>query len=173
MHLDLLLQTLNRFEPGHVLDIGARDCGMSGRLVPLGYTVDALDPTPPPDYEPIEGITYHETTLEQFAAPRSYDLVIASLVSHLVRYDAPTFLHRLKSLTDKSGLIYVTLLGDQDAWADNPWANALPLEEARTIIGEAGLEPVYQSVEWYEGLLYSGEMKYWHLYRFLLALEDT
>jgi hypothetical protein len=170
MFLDLLLQRLGRVAPGHVLDIGARDCAMSRRLVPLGYTVDALDPAPPPDFAPIDGITYHETKLEQFVAPRSYDLVIASLVSHLVRYDAHTFLHRLKSLTGELGLIYVTLLGDQDAWAGNPRANAMPLEEARKMIAEAGLEPVYQSIEWYEGLLYSGEMKYWHLYRFLLAV---
>jgi 2-polyprenyl-3-methyl-5-hydroxy-6-metoxy-1,4-benzoquinol methylase len=170
MFLDLLLQRLNRVAPGHVLDIGARDCAISRRLVPLGYTVDALDPAPPLDFAPIDGITYHETKLEQFVAPQSYDLVIASLVSHLVHYDARTFLDRLKSFTGKSGLIYVTLLGDQDAWAGNPRANALPLEAARKIIAEAGLQPVYQSVEWYESLLYSGEMKYWHLYRFLLAV---
>ncbi len=164
-----ILKSASRLKPGKMLDIGARDCAMAGLFADLGYTVDAIDPSPAPEAGVPDGVTFRQTAFEDFDTTRRYDLVVASLVSHLVSYDVPTFLMRLRSFMADDGLIYVTLLGDDDAWASNPNAKVLTSQKARAIVADAGLNPLFRSIEWFEGTVYSGERKYWHLYRFLLS----
>ena len=154
-----------------MLDIGARDCSLAKRFAEIGYTVDAIDPNPPALTALPNGINFRKTALEDFNSVRHYDLVLASLVSHLVGYDLRAFLMRLKLLAKADGLVYVTLLGDKDGWAGNPRAKVTTFEEACTIMGDLGLRPLYRSVEWLEGRVYSGDKKFWHLYRFVLSAE--
>ena len=167
----LILRSIARLEPGLMLDIGARDCAMAKYFADVGYMVDAIDPRPPADAALADGITFHQTTLEEFEANRHYDLVVASLISHLVSYDLPTFLTRLKSLAKQDGLVYVTLLGDEDDWAANPRAKAVDFKEVDAMIADLEWTPLYRSVEWFEGRVYSGERKSWHLHRFVLSSE--
>lgn len=168
-----ILRSIARLQSGLMIDIGARDCAMSKRFAELGYQIDAIDPAPPPIHALGKNITYHQKTLEQFVAERRYDLVIASMVSHLVKYDIPTLLDRLKSLAAEDGLIYVTLLGEDDGWAANPDAKAISFDAACNVCKSLELKPLYKSTEWLEGRLYSGEGKFWHLFRFVLTSEQN
>lgn len=164
-----ILKSTSWLKPGRMLDVGARDCTMAGLFADIGYEVDAIDPSPLPEGRVPEGVKFRQTTLEEFAGSEPYDLVVASMVSHLVSYDIPDFLARLRSLMAEDGLIYVTLLGEDDAWAGNPNAKVLTSKEACDVVAQAGLKPTFRSIEWFEGSVYSGDRKYWHLYRFLLG----
>lgn len=166
-----ILSSIAQLKPGHLLDIGARDCSIAKRFAEIGYAVDAIDPYPPADMALPDGITFRKTALEDFYSVKRYDLVLASLVSHLVAYDLRAFLMRLKYLAKADGLIYVTLLGDRDGWAGNPGAKVTTFEGACAIMADLGLRPLYRSVEWLEGRVYSGDRKFWHLYRFVLGAE--
>ena len=169
MSLIMILKSASKFKPGTMLDIGARDCTMAGLFAENGYSVDAIDPSPPPSDGAPDGVNFSQTTFEDFTADARYDLVVASMVSHLVAYDIPTFLARLRSFMAEDGLIYVTLLGEDDGWAANPAAKTLTSRKACAMVEDAGLKPLFRSIEWFEGSVYSGERKYWHLYRFLLS----
>ncbi len=166
------LHAIARLKPGVALDIGARDCRIANRLADLGYSVDAIDPNPQPGTKLAESITFHRTTLEDFAADQLYDLVVASMVSQFVDLDLSAYLARLRSLVRADGLIYVTLIGDEDDWAGKPSAKAVTYNEACALVSEAGLTPLYRSDERFEGRVYSGEAKSWHLYRFVLEMAN-
>lgn len=166
------LHAIARLKPGVALDIGARDCRIANRLAELGYSVDAIDPKPQPDTPVSDAVSFHQTTLEDFEADQLYDLVVASMVSQLVDLDLTAYLARLRSLVRADGLIYVTLIGDKDDWAANPSAKAVSFDEACALISEAGLTPLYRADERFEGRVYSGEAKSWHLYRFVLEMTN-
>lgn len=151
-----------------MLDIGARDFVVAKRFAEIGYTVDAIDPDPPATIDVPPGINFFKCTLEAFDATKCYDLVLALRISHHVNYDLSDFLRRLISLASPGGLIYVTLLGNEDGWAAKSWAKATTFETACRIICDLGLRPLYRSVEWFDGYVYSGDQKFWHLYRFIL-----
>jgi len=168
----LALLRLNRLTAGTMLDIGARDCRISRQFASLGYTVDALEPFPLPDAldekKRGEAVTLHRTRFEDFRLAEPYDLVIASLVSQHIRCDLPQFLARLKFCVKPDGLIYVTLFGDADDWAVKPMVKAVSADRALQIIAEAGLNPIYRTVEEYDGPDYAGAQKHWHLFGFVL-----
>ena len=163
------IREINRLQPGTMLDVGTRDGSIASHFAKAGYTVDAIDPYAPPQNADLTGINFQQTSLEAFDASISYDLVVASMVSHFVTYSIPEFVSRLKSLMKPDGLLYVTLLGEEDEWAVNPKAKALTFDEAQAIISEHDLEPIVKSIDWIQGFLYSGEPKYWHLFTFVLA----
>lgn len=165
----MILKSVSKLQPGRMLDVGARDCKLAGMFAKLGYSVDAIDPSPLPEGGTPDGVSFTRTAFEEFTSETRYNLVVASMVSHLVDYDIPTFLKRLRSLTAEDGLIYVTLLGENDDWAANPRAKAVTSKKACALVADAGLKPLFRSIEWFEGSVYSGERKYGHLYRFLLG----
>ncbi len=165
----LTLKMINRIKPGTMLDVGTRDGWIASHFAEAGYSVDAIDPCKSQKMDLLDGITFHQTSLEAFETTKSYDLVVASLVSQFVSYTIPEFISRLKSLTKPDGLIYVSLLGDEDEWADNPKAKAITFQEAEAIISENGLVPIVKSIDWMDGFLYSGEPKFWHRYTFVLT----
>ncbi|MTH95442.1 bifunctional 2-polyprenyl-6-hydroxyphenol methylase/3-demethylubiquinol 3-O-methyltransferase UbiG [Roseibium sp. RKSG952] len=166
-----ILTAIKRLEPGRLLDIGARDCKLSRAFAELGYRVDALDPQSLSGGGPGRGVTFHQTRFEDFDTNEPYDLILASLVSHHIDYTIPEFLLRLKAILGEGGLIYITLLGSDDGWAASPRAKAMDFEQALHVLKSVGLRPVYRSSEWLEGYVYSGEAKYWNLYRFVLERE--
>lgn len=165
----LYLKSINRIQPGTMLDVGTRDGQIASYFANAGYTVDAIDPEPLPGTTVSDGITFHRTSLEDFEISQTYDLVVASMVSQFVSYSNHDFVGRLKSLTKPDGLIYVTLLGEEDDWADNPKMKAITFEEALAILAEHDLTPLIRSIDWVQGCLYSGEPKFWHRFTFVVS----
>lgn len=165
----LTLKMINRIEPGSMLDVGTRDGWIAAQFAKAGYRVDAIDPCVPPKTADLAGINFEQTTLETFSPAKSYDLVVASMVSQFVGYSIPEFVGRLKSMTKPDGLIYVTLLGEEDEWAANPKSKALTFPAAEAIISEHDLVPLIKSIDWIQGFLYSGEPKFWHRFTFVLT----
>lgn len=163
-----ILHSLSRISPGTLLDIGCRDLTIAERFFDLGYSIHAIDPVPPKNFKSKERFFVETTKLEDFKSQNRFDLVIASLVSHLVTYDLYAYLSRLKVLTKHDGLFYVTLIGDDDEWASLPNAKAINFMDACGLIKDLELSPIYKSTEWFEGCLYSGEPKFWHLHKFVL-----
>ena len=169
----LTLKMINRIEPGTMLDVGTRDGWIASHFAEAGYSVEAIDPCKPEKMELLDGISFQQTSLEDFETSKQYDLVMASLVSQFVSYSIPEFISRLKALTKPDGLIYVTLLGDEDEWAVNPKAKTLSFQKAEAIIAEQDLKPIAKSIDWMEGFLYSGEPKFWHRFTFILARRSA
>jgi len=171
MHPYYALKSIGRVEPTSVLDIGTRDFVVARVFAENGFDVHAIDPNPSDCSENSSRIAFETTTLEDFDSQRRYGVVIASYVSHLVTYETNEYLQRLRSLTRPDGLIYVTTLGDQDGWAEQPWAKAADLETTCKTINTIGLQVLYQSVEWFDGHLYDGTPKHWHVLKFVLSKE--
>lgn len=167
----LIITALKRNKPETVLDVGTRTGWVADAFAKDGATVTAIDPELMPETADVHDVDFIETTLETFQPTQAYDLVIANLVSHLVAYSTLDYLSKLKSLTTPSGLIYVTLLGDQDGWSDKPKAKATEYDEALGFIDAAGLKPIYRSVSWHDGKTYDEAAKFWHLYTFVLEAK--
>lgn len=165
----LALRLTNTLRPGRMLDVGCRDFFISGQFAEAGYKVHAIDPNPLEGVAPPDGVTFEKTTLEQYAGETPFDLVVASFVSQFVSLSLAEFLCRLSELCKPDGLIYMTLIGDQDAWATNPKIRAVTVDEANALVAQVGLKPVFHSVSWFEGATYDGAPKYWHVYQYLLA----
>lgn len=165
----LALRISGKLKAGSVLDIGARDCRVPNRLAELGCLVDAIDPEPAPD-NLHERVSFRQMQLEDLTTDKTYDIVVASLISHLVSYDTRAFLTRLRGLMADKGAIYVTLIGDRDDWADKPEARAQTLRAAMQIVTDLGLKPKYSVDAKFAGRLYSGDPKFWHLLH--LVLEE-
>ena len=168
----LIINALKRANPKTVLDIGTRTGWVAADFAKDGADVTAIDPELMPETADIEDVMFIEATLETFAPPHAYDLVIANLISHLVTYSTRDYLVKLKSLISADGQIYVTLLGDQDGWSDKPKARVTDFDTALGFIDEAGLKPVYRSVSWHDGKTYDEAVKFWHLYTFVLEAKS-
>lgn len=163
------LEFIGKLSPGRMLDVGSRDFSGAARFASFGYTVDAIDPEPSHDTAPPSGVSFTQTTLEDFKTEQTYDLIIARLVSNFVSYSPKAFISRLNSLIHDDGVIYVTLIGDEDDWAADPSANAVSFDTALEIISGEGLTPLHRSIYWEKGPTYSGELKNWHLFAFALV----
>ena len=165
----LTLRMANRLKPGQMLDVGCRDFIVSSQFADIGYSVHGIDPAPLPDTPPPKGVTFQQTTLEAFTSDSKYDLVVASLVSQFVSLTLSEFLARLSDLCQEDGLIYITFIGDQDAWASNPKVKAISFANANQLIASSNLTPLFTSINWFEGSTYDGSSKYWHVYQYLLT----
>lgn len=167
----LIISALKRNKPTTVLDVGTRTGWVADAFAKDGAAVTAIDPELMLETADVQGVDFIKATLENFEPTQAFDLVIANLVSHLVSYSTLDYLSKLKSLTTPSGLIYVTLLGDQDDWSDKPKAKATEFDDALRLIDAAGLKPVYRSVSWHDGKTYDEAVKFWHLYTFVLEVK--
>jgi 2-polyprenyl-3-methyl-5-hydroxy-6-metoxy-1,4-benzoquinol methylase len=155
-----------------MLDVGCRDFFVSRQFAEAGYRVHGIDPKPVEPVEPPDGVTFQQTTLEAFETRQKYDLVVASLVSQFVDLSLPDFMTRLSNLCELDGLIYLTLIGDQDTWAPNPKVKAVSVEIADRLVVKASLRPIYHSIQWFEGSTYDGNSKFWHVYEYLLVKTE-
>lgn len=164
-----ILRSIQKLKPCRMLDVGTRDGWLASGFADLGYEVDAIDVNEPVEGAKLDGITFRQIALEDFEPDEKYDLVIASMLSHMVPYSAPDYLAKLKSLKTDKGLIYVTLFGEDDDWAKMPRTNALSLDDACNTIEACGLNPLFKSSEWFEGKQYNGETKFWHIHKFVLV----
>jgi hypothetical protein len=117
----------------------------------LANTVDAIDPNPPTKIHVPSRIRFFRCRLEEFNSTQRYDLVLASMVSHQVDYDLSGYLKRLNALAKPDGLVYVTLLGNDDGWTVSPRAKAVTFEAACEAIGDQRLRILFRSVEWFNG----------------------
>ena len=168
----LALRLTGKLRAGRMLDVGCRDFFVSRQFSEAGYRVHGIDPKPVQPVEPPDGVTFEQTTLEAFETSEKYDLVIASLVSQFVNLSLTDFIARLSGLCQCDGLIYLTLIGDQDTWAINPAVKAVSVEDADRLVAMARLHPVFRSIQWFEGSTYDGSSKSWHVYEYLLAKSD-
>ncbi len=168
----LALRLTGKMKAGRMLDVGCRDFFISRQFAEAGYRVHGIDPRPVEPVEPPDDVTFEQTTLEAFETSQKYDLVVASLVSQFVNLSLTDFIARLSTLCKGNGLIYLTLIGDQDTWAVNPTVKAVSVEFADRLIAMARLEPVFRSIKWFEGSTYDGSSKSWHVYEYLLAKAE-
>ncbi|WP_321337005.1 methyltransferase domain-containing protein [uncultured Cohaesibacter sp.] len=163
-----ILAKIGAIKPGKALDIGARNGELSCLLSRHGYDVDAIDPVVFAELSAEKEINFVQTRLEDFVTTERYDLIVASLVSHHLTYSLEDFFIRLESLLADGGLVYLTLLGDDDDWAAKPIAKCVSFDEAITIFESVGFHALYKGTEWFEGRVYSGEGKFWNLFHFVL-----
>lgn len=168
------IATLARKMPKTVLEVGARTGRVAEDFARAGCVVTAIDPDPRivPGRGFPERIAVVKTTLEAFDPTAPFDLVVSSAVSHLVEYSTKEYLLRLKTLIVPDGLIYVSLLGDEDEWSHKPRAKTLSFDQALQIIDGIGLTVLYKSITWNHGTTYDGTPKYWHYYRFVLTAPE-
>lgn len=173
MHPIAALRRSGRLKPGTALDIGARDFAITRSLVDAGCAVHAIDPAPLPNATAPDGVRFERCRLEDFAPACRFDLVVASLVSQLVRYDTPAYLARLAELAVPGGLVYATVIGDRDGWAGEPWAKATGRDRLRDILTAQNAKLHYSAEERFDGHLYDGTPKHWHLHTLVFSTRDS
>ncbi|MCB1509922.1 MAG: methyltransferase domain-containing protein [Hyphomicrobiaceae bacterium] len=173
MHPIAVLRQVGRLKPGRALDIGARDFAITRSLAQVGYDVHAIDPAPPATAVLPDGVRFERSRLEDFAPPHGYDFVVASLVSHLVRYDTPALLARLSDLATSGGLVYATVIGDRDGWAGEAWAKATGRDRLLDCLAVRGAQLHYHAEECFDGHLYDGTPKHWHLHTLVFSAQAS
>ena len=169
----MIVSALKRDKPTTVLDVCTLKGWIADAFAKDGAAITGIDPELMPEIAEVKGVDLIEATLEKFEPTQPYDLVVVNLVSHLISYSTLDYMSKLKSLITPSGLIYVTLLGDQDGWSDKIKAKVSGFDEALRLIDEVGLKSVYRSVSWHDGKTYDEEAKFWHLYIFVLEAKAT
>ena len=67
-----------------------------------------------------------------------------------------------------SGVLYFTLFGPRDGWAGKrPELSFIEHSEILEVLAELPLKIHFQAIEEGYGPLMSGDIKYWHIFRFL------
>lgn len=98
---DFVLSQLAR-TPARVLDVGCGDGQVALALAASGHEVTAIDPVAP------EGPIFQRVTLEKFASPEPFDVVVASRSLHHV--------HNLDAALEKIAQLAPLLIVDEFAW---------------------------------------------------------
>jgi len=143
-----------------VLDVGARNGGISSRLVELGRQVDAIDVKSPA--AEIAGVTFEAISVEDFLLKntKQYDLVIAR---HMLHYlDNPKAV--IAGLNNISGIFFFTCFGPQDDWADK--VTVLSHDEVLSLFKPESVK--HHSEAFQYGKTYAGDTKYWHINTFVI-----
>jgi len=86
--------------PARVLEVGCGRGDLARAIARAGHRVVAIDPDAP------AGDLFRSTTLEEFAAPKPFDAVVASLVLHHIA-DLPGALDKIAGLLRPAGRLIV------------------------------------------------------------------
>ena len=170
----LVVEAISMLErsAGRALDIGAGSLSSSHHLLSAGFTVDAVDPDPHvAELAATLGdsrLVMHWADIRDVElAERSYDLIVATHVLHLIpRADLQTLMPKVANWLNDGALFCATFLGVRDAWAPTPW-RATVLRRDEVLELTSGLEAIYLDELEYDGTNVLGEPKHWHTLRCL------
>jgi tellurite methyltransferase len=157
---------------GRALDIGAGSLSSSRHLLSSGFVVDAVDPDPHvAELAAALGdsrLQMHWTDIRDVElASRSYDLVVAMHVLHLIpRADLHALMPRIANWLTDGGVFCATFLGIRDSWAPTPW-RATVVQSDEVLELTSGLELIRFDEHEYDGANVLGEPKHWHTLRCL------
>lgn len=99
-------------KPGRALDLGAGALNQSAQLSEEGFSVDAVEPTPPENILVPSGVKLYKMTAQDFDYPENtYDLVVFRMVAQRLPQDfLIQLLNELLPRTLKSGgLLYLMI----------------------------------------------------------------
>jgi len=163
---------LGRSAGGRALDIGAGSLSSSHHLLSAGFIVDAVDPDPHvAELAAALGnsrLLMHWTDIRDVElAERSYDLIVAMHVLHLIpRADLHALIPKIAGWLTDGGVFCATFLGIRDSWAPTPWrATVLRPDEVLELTSD--LEAIRLDELEYDGTNVLGQPKHWHTLRCL------
>jgi len=146
-----------------VLDVGSRDCTLAKQFVENGFSVTAIDPHDFSQECDVPGITLYQTTFENFEDNRKFDIVVARLVSHVLKKKPSENILHLMGYAKENGILYFTVFGPEDVWYEGERK-----EEIDHVIQQAG----HTVLAFHElrdtGKTYAGEEKDWHILVYII-----
>ena len=157
-----LLKRLDLLKGDTALDVGARDCRIANELANIGYRVDAVDIKERPETCLTDGVNYIQSKFEDFQSNQKYNLIVASNIIPFLTTSIQESLLSLSNLLASNGILYFTVFGREDGWADEPDVKTIDIAGVHKIALEIG-KIVYESEERYKGKTYSGKNKNWHI----------
>jgi hypothetical protein len=169
MYPYLTLSSINKLQGTKVLDIGSRDCKTIIPFLKNNFSVDALDKD---DYKKeCEGIgaSFIQANILDFKTDTKYDIVIARHIVPFLNQSIQDSIKTLFSFKNSTGVVFVTLFGEDDEWNSNDRVTIISSKEALAVCNDLKVKVLYQSEEKYNGKLYSGEGKFWHVITLVLS----
>ena len=157
---------------GRVLDLGVGKGEDSTVLAEMGYDVEAVDRDPKLSEEDLKSPRIQvvkEDILNFQIEPNKYAIIIAKNVLPFLNTpeDVFTILSRMSDGAQSRGIIYFTLFGPRDGWRGSKNMSFIEYEDAVSFINSLPLEIQHMSTEEGYGLKMDGEIKYWHIHKFL------
>ncbi|GEM_PF-697788 len=165
---------------GTALDLGCGEGNDTLALAELGYSVDAVDVKTEALAAKLHensggwNITLYEQSVADFPfGSNRYDIIIASNVLSFLENKEYSIkiIHRMADSMAVGGYMYFTLFGPKDEWVKNSKMSFFTYEEANNLIDLLRLHCVYRSTEEGLGKMMNGNIKYWHIHRFLLEKQ--
>lgn len=160
---------------GKALDLGFGLGHETSALAELGYEVVAVDRDKNniKNLKPQIGnlkIELIEESIESYQiSNNSYDIIIAknSLSFVAPRKTVFEIIKRIARGLKDSGIVYLTLFGPKDSWADRKEMSFFEFDEVMEYLNQLNLKHIHRSTE--EGLApkMDGSIKYWHIHKFL------
>lgn len=152
---------------GTMLDLGCGSGQDSLFASENGFEVTAVDKNP---IEISDKVHFFEGKIEDFTIEDGkYDLIYSdNALPFLTKENAIKVLQDASEKIKKDGILYFSLFGEHDAWVKDENMNFWNREEVVRFVESLGLT-LYRKVE-EEGYApkMNKEIKYWHIFRFIL-----
>jgi 2-polyprenyl-3-methyl-5-hydroxy-6-metoxy-1,4-benzoquinol methylase len=159
------LFSIDLLSGGTALDLGAGQLEESKKLVEAGYEVDAID-IQQPEHIP-EGVNFSLSHIKDYKFEKNYNLVLAQNVLFFLKNPLGV-LQKLIDSTEANGLICFTLLGERDAWNDREGITCFSREDIEKYLSSTNTEIIFKQEEEGLGLSVADEIKYWHVYWYII-----
>lgn len=147
-----------------ILDIGCNDGFFAHQFQNNGHTVDAID-----IYDRIsdkKGIYFEKESFVDYIPNKQYDVIFARNV-FFQEPDPIGQAKRYMRFLKPQGLMYLSLMGEQDDWSgDNGW-HTVPQKELDEFKNEFHVL-WFQEIKRLKSGLFNPEPKNWHLYKMIL-----
>ncbi len=175
------LDSLKLLHGGKALDLGVGPGHESIILAKRDYHVTAVDlseKTIETLQSKIAGLPIklvHSNILSFEIHLNSFDLIIVKNVLPFLenKNDAIEVIKKLANGLKNNGIIYLTLFGPSDEWANKPTMSFFEYQEAIDLLSSLPLKILHRSTEEGLGSTMFGDIKYWHIHKFLCQKIST
>lgn len=155
---------------GKMLDLGSGNGQDAVAATEAGLKVTAVDKNPVDKTSENSRVDFVVERIENFKIEKNkYNLIYAdNSLPFLKKEDAVRVIKDAAFNLKKDGVLYFSLFGINDAWSEDKNMNFWTRDEVNDFISTLNLS-LYRKVE-EEGYApkMNGEIKYWHIFRFIL-----
>ncbi len=151
------LKSINKLNGGQALDVGSGQGFITNKLAEIGFSVDSIDK----NNSDSEDIRIYDLKTN------NYDLIIARNVLPFLssREETFTVINKLFSGLKSGGVMYFTIFGPKDDWANDPKMTFLEYDD---VLSNLPGKVLKQGTEFLWGPTMAGEMKHWHIHHFVI-----
>lgn len=153
---------------GEALDLGCGKGSASSDLLSLGYKITSVDKMP----TQIEGVNFVASDIRDFTIEKGkFSVIVCNNVLPFIN-DKKVVIKLINQMIEgltQEGVLYFSIFGIHDAWAGDSKMSFFSYDEISSIVDSLTIKTFEKnSFEGY-GKTMRGDMKYWHIFRFVLT----